>query len=76
MKTLSTGDHGEIEFFTRDEVAALARTTRERVRYWDRKGLLPSVRPSGTRLVLYPREMTLAWLHGKWPPHLLNGGLR
>jgi MerR HTH family regulatory protein len=73
MHVIRNDDEAEIQFFTRDEVAALARTTRARIRYWDRKGLLPSVRPSGTRMVLYPREQILAWLHGNWPPRLLGG---
>ncbi len=72
MRLAGTAEEAEVVFFTRDEVAALARTTRERVRYWDRKGILPSVRPAGTRLVLYPREQILAWLHGNWPPRLLG----
>jgi predicted DNA-binding transcriptional regulator AlpA len=54
------------EFLTRREVAALARTSLSRVRYWDRKGLLPRVRPFGTRLVLYPRAEVLAWIRGEW----------
>jgi len=48
------------------EVAGLARTTVARVRYWDRKGLLPSIRPPGTRHVLYPRDKVLAWLEGRF----------
>ena len=53
------------EFLTREEVAKLARTTVGRVAFWNRRRLLPRVKPPGTRLVLYPREAVLAWLRGK-----------
>jgi hypothetical protein len=66
-KSQDKDDDGEApEFLTRREVADLARTSVSRVRYWDRKGLLPRVRPVGTRLVLYPRNEVLAWLRGNW----------
>lgn len=74
MHIAETDGHGEDQFLTRVEVATLARTTVERVRYWDHKGLLPRVRPSGTRQVLYPRTQILAWLRGDWPPRVVSGG--
>ena len=74
MRVVGTDQINAPEFLTRAEVAAMARTTLERVRYWDRKRLLPRVRPSGTRLVLYPRQPILAWLHGDWPPRAMGGG--
>lgn len=55
-------------FLTREEVAALGRTTVARVRYWERRGLIPRARPAGTRLVLFPRKAVVAWLRGEWDP--------
>lgn len=74
MRVVDTNQLSDPEFLTRAEVAAMARTTLERVRYWDRKGLLPRVRPHGTSLVLYPRQPILAWLRGDWPPRAMTGG--
>ena len=53
------------ELITRAEVAHLARVNIERVRLWDKAGLLPRVRPAGTNLVLFRRDEFLAWLRGE-----------
>ena len=49
-------------FLTRAEVADLMRISVERVRQWDRRGLLPRVRVPGTKLVLYPQSEIFALL--------------
>jgi excisionase family DNA binding protein len=58
-----SSEHGnEPRFLTRREVAVLARVTYETVERWDQRGILPRVRPEGTRRVLYPRDAVIAWL--------------
>ena len=49
-------------FFTRKELASLLQVRPERIRRWERRGLIPRLAPAGTRLVLYPRSAVLAWL--------------
>jgi excisionase family DNA binding protein len=49
-------------FLTRKELAALLQVRPERIRKWERRGLIPRLAPAGTRLVLYPRSAVLAWL--------------
>jgi hypothetical protein len=56
------------DLLTRAEVAALARVDVGRVEQWDRRRLIPRVRPRGTKVILYPRDAVLAWLHGETSP--------
>jgi len=55
----------EVEYMLEHEVAELLRVPRARVRFWRKKGLIPTVRPPGTRLILYPRAAVLAWIAGE-----------
>jgi len=61
MANKNTSDSEEC-FLTRKELAALLQVRPERIRRWERRGLIPRLAPVGTRLVLYPRTAVLAWL--------------
>jgi hypothetical protein len=52
-------------FIEKAEIAELAGVPISRVWYWDRKGLIPRIKPAGTRLILHPRAETLSWLNGE-----------
>ena len=47
---------------TRKDLARLLHVRAERIRQWERRGLIPRLAPPGTRMVLYPRSAVLAWL--------------